>query len=69
MWSPNLDDQPFVQLANHRTKQGRHRSRFSSGSKEDGHRPRVLGVRLIGLREDGVFDTGPSRVRHNPYDR
>ena len=36
-----------IQLANHRTKRGRDRSRFSSSANDDGHRPRVLGVRLI----------------------
>ena len=58
-----------IQLANHRTKRGRDRSRFSSGANEDGHRPRVLRVRLIGLGAHRVIDAGPSRVRHNPHDR
>jgi hypothetical protein len=34
---------------------------------DEGHRPRVLRVRLIGLRKNSVIDTGPSGVRHNPY--
>ena len=37
----------LIQLANDRTKCRRDRSRFSSGANEDGHRPRVLRVRLI----------------------
>ena len=36
-----------IQLANRRTKRGRDRSRFPSSANDDGHRPRVLGVRLV----------------------
>ena len=59
----------LIQLTNDRTKSRRNCSRFSSGANEDGHRPRVLRVRLVGLGAHTLIDAGPSRVRHNPYNR
>src|SRR5688500_2837927 len=49
-----------IQLANRRAKRRRDRGRFPGGANDDGHRPRVLRERLIGLGAHRLIDAGPS---------